>query len=193
MAVIAANGLEDIGPLPIEGARLTLRPFTLADAPAIVRLLGDFEVVRYAGEIPWPYGLADANEFIGLTHRHFIHGRDSIFAAVRADDGALVGCIALQAATGAAIARLGYWFGRDHWGRGYATEAIALILGYGFGIRAYPRIEADVHIDNIASWRALERVGLRFEGIAELDFAARGYVAPARRYALDRAQWEMRS
>ena len=177
------------GPAPVEGDRLRLRVFRLAEASQLSELLIDFEVVRFAGEIPWPYDLSQAAGFIAQSHRHFAHGRDCVFAIERLADDALIGCIALHADAGGKVARLGYWLGQPYWGRGYATEAVGLALAFGFTERPFDRIEAEAHVGNTASWKALERAGLLFEGIIDLTFRCRGFVAPARRYGISRQRW----
>ena len=178
-----------VGPAPIEGERLVLRVFAAGEAAALAGLLIDFEVVRFAGEIPWPYDPGQASSFIAQSHRHFAHGRDCVFAIERQEDSALVGCIALHADAGGQVARLGYWLGQAYWRRGYATEAIALVLAFGFTERPFTRIEAEAHVGNTASWKAMERAGMMFEGIVDLEFRFRGFTAPARRYAISRKAW----
>jgi RimJ/RimL family protein N-acetyltransferase len=184
MVVTAAD--PPVGPASIEGERLVLRVFSAGEATALAALLNDFEVVRFAGEIPWPYDPAQASSFIAQSHRHFAHGRDCVFAIERQDDGALLGCIALHADAGGHVARLGYWLGQAYWRRGYATEAIGLVLAFGFTERPFTRIEAEAHVGNPASWKAMERAGMMFEGIVDLAFRCRGFTAPARRYAISR-------
>src|ERR1700761_5509856 len=103
------------GPAPLEGDRLRLRVFRLAEALQLSELLIDFEVVRFAGEIPWPYDLPKAAGLIAQSHRHFAQGRDSIFAIERLADDELIGCIALHADPGGKVARLGYWLGQPFW------------------------------------------------------------------------------
>jgi RimJ/RimL family protein N-acetyltransferase len=53
--------------------------------------------------------------------------------------------------------QVGYWVGRDHWGRGVATRALSLFLGH---VRSRP-LYADVAVHNIGSMRVLERCGFR--------------------------------
>ena len=50
---------------------------------------------------------------------------------------------------------VGYWLGRDHWGQGYATEALRAFLGVD---RARP-LTAYVAVQNVASRRVLEKAG----------------------------------
>jgi RimJ/RimL family protein N-acetyltransferase len=58
---------------------------------------------------------------------------------------------------------LGYWLGREFWGRGVGTWAVDLFL------RAEPvrPLYADPHEGNTASVRLLERLGFRREGLSE--------------------------
>ena len=158
----------------------------------MARMLNDFEVVRYVGEIPHPYEAALAAEFIALSHHHLQRGTDRIFAVDSRAEGGMIGCIALHLQAGRTLARLGYWFGRAYWGRGYAGEAIGLALGYAFDLPGMTRVEADAHVDNIGSWRAMEKAGMAFERLVQLDFRARGFTAPARRHAISRADWQQR-
>ena len=50
---------------------------------------------------------------------------------------------------------VGYWLGRDHWGRGYATEALVAFLEVD---RVRP-MTAYVAVQNVASRRVLEKAG----------------------------------
>jgi RimJ/RimL family protein N-acetyltransferase len=51
--------------------------------------------------------------------------------------------------------QVGYWIGREHWGRGYATDALRLLLAE---IPDRP-VFAHVALDNIGSRRVLEHCG----------------------------------
>ena len=60
---------------------------------------------------------------------------------------------------------VGYWIGRDFWGRGYATAALRLLLEE---VTERP-VVAHVALHNIGSRRVLEHCGFRVvvEGVAE--------------------------
>ncbi|HSK97691.1 MAG TPA: GNAT family N-acetyltransferase [Euzebyales bacterium] len=62
--------------------------------------------------------------------------------------------------------RVGYWIGREHWGRGVATRALGLFLGQ---LRTRP-LYADVAVHNVGSMRVLERCG--FERVHEAERGA---------------------
>src|SRR6187200_2998551 len=80
---------------------------------------------------------------------------------------------------------LGYWIGRAHWSRGFATEAsVALIeIARGLGLA---QLEASHFLDNPASARVLEKLGFEPLGIvAPRISCARGTEAPARLMRLE--------
>lgn len=52
----------------------------------------------------------------------------------------------------------------DHWGKGYATEALERILQFGFADVRLHRIEAGCAVENEGSIRVLEKVGMLREG-----------------------------
>jgi ribosomal-protein-alanine N-acetyltransferase len=48
----------------------------------------------------------------------------------------------------------------DHWGEGYATEALNLVLDFGFNNLELHRIQSGCAVDNIGSIKVLEKVGM---------------------------------
>jgi RimJ/RimL family protein N-acetyltransferase len=70
-------------------------------------------------------------------------------------DGRVVGNIVSWDQSG--DREIGYWIGRDHWGRGIATEALALFLGH---VRSRP-LHAHVAVHNAGSIRVLEKCGFQ--------------------------------
>lgn len=68
-------------------------------------------------------------------------------------------------------AELGYELSADHWGKGYATEAGAAMLEFGFEELKLHRISARTNAANEASARVLRKLGMREEGrLREADF-----------------------
>jgi RimJ/RimL family protein N-acetyltransferase len=52
----------------------------------------------------------------------------------------------------------------DYWGKGYGTEALNRILDFGFNDLNLHRIKAGCAVENIASIKVLEKVGMIREG-----------------------------
>lgn len=60
-------------------------------------------------------------------------------------------------------AELGWVFDPEHGGRGYATEAVRAALAICFEPLGLRRVTANCFADNVASWRLMERIGMRRE------------------------------
>ena len=144
----------------LKTARLTLRPFTLNDAPAVQRLCGAYEVALNTLLIPHPYPDGAAEQWIGRHAEEYAENRIHNFAI---DDGQLVGAIGLVM-KGDAIAELGYWVGVPFWNRGYASEAARAMLRYGFGGCSLHRVFAGHFTRNPASGKVMQKIGMKYEG-----------------------------
>jgi RimJ/RimL family protein N-acetyltransferase len=60
-------------------------------------------------------------------------------------------------------AELGWCLSPEHGGHGYATEAVRELMRICFDELGLRRVKADCFADNEASWRLMERVGMRRE------------------------------
>ncbi|KHK89370.1 GNAT family N-acetyltransferase [Novosphingobium malaysiense] len=164
----------------IRSERLFLRPGWPEDWEELLGVIADEDVVRNLASVPWPYTAEDARSFIGLPQSH----RYPRFLITRPDarGACIVGCIGLDRAEGGA--ELGYWIARDHWGRGYATEAVRAVVGLAGAMR-HTRVVAEHFVDNPASGRVLEKAGFRRTArVVERFSKGRGQACPARTYEL---------
>lgn len=62
----------------------------------------------------------------------------------------------------------------QHWKNGYATEALSKLLSFGFNDLGLHRIEAGCAVDNLASVKVLEKVGMTREGLKRKKLPIRG-------------------
>jgi RimJ/RimL family protein N-acetyltransferase len=60
---------------------------------------------------------------------------------------------------------IGYIAARAHWGRGYVPEATRAIIDWAFRQSSIYRVYATTDVENSASRRVLEKVGMQCEGI----------------------------
>lgn len=148
--------------LPTE--RLVLRPFAPADAQALVALANDYEVARHTLHIPHPYGELEAQRWLEATQQHYALGTAYPFAVTQRSTGELLGGAGLTLEPQYGRAEAGYWLGRPHWGQGFATEALAALLPFGFETLALHKIYATHHADNLASGRVLLKNNFVLEG-----------------------------
>ncbi|GEM46932.1 GNAT family N-acetyltransferase [Deinococcus cellulosilyticus] len=142
-------------------SRLMLRPFVLADAPVVERLAGVPEVARCT-YVPFPYPAGAARGWIESHATQAQAGQQITWAMVHQDQ--LVGCLELALNGFHRWAELGYWLGVPHWGKGFATEAAHAVVHYALKDLGVLRVQAAIHVDNPASAKVAERLGMTLEG-----------------------------
>ncbi len=161
------------GPV-FETPRLLARRWTPEDAPAFFAIFGDAEVFRYLPGKPLAT-LDEARQRIQLgVEKYYVpsNGKLGLFALVEKATGDVVASSLLKSppdATGALTAdvEIGWHTARAHWGRGFASEAAAACLAYGFDELGLPEIRALVMTDNDRSQRVARKVGLRHRGTTD--------------------------
>ncbi len=148
----------------IKTDRLILRPFEVNDSPEVNKYAGDKKISSNTVSIPYPYDEEMAKEWIKGHPQRFREGKGVDYAVIQQEDQKLVGAIGLNINDTHKHAELGYWVGMPYWGKGYATEASAGLLRYGFEERHLNRIYAYYFVSNPASGRVMQNIGLQLEG-----------------------------
>ncbi len=147
----------------LTSARLLLRPVRWADAEDLERLFHDRRVNRY---LPPARRRETGPEFAALAQRAARKGTAVRFAIRAREDHRFLGQVALFSIDhDEGRAEIGYALRRAEWGRGYASEACALVLRWAFGTLRLHRVDADVVNGNPPSVRVLRRLGFRPEGV----------------------------
>lgn len=162
--------------------RLLLRPGWAEDAPALSRSIGEEAVVRNLARAPWPYALGDAERFLSQPNSP---RRPKMLVFLR-DRARLIGGIGLMGEDGE-DAELGYWIARDHWGRGYATEAGRAVVAMADESLRLPALTAAHAIDNPASGKVLRKLGFRPRGTGRMHSIARQAEMEVRLFARARS------
>lgn len=166
------DGKEDFAALRIGAGPLTLRPPVLADADRLTDLIGDYEVTKWLSQVPWPYRRDHALKWLAQCAEP---GGRSLALAIDAGEG-LVGAISLAGLDDEP--ELGYWLGREYWGKGYMTLAFTAFLAYAFDTLEVPSVRSTVFEHNLASLRLQERAGFRVFDRVVHHSLARGNAVP---------------
>jgi ribosomal-protein-alanine N-acetyltransferase len=154
-----------IAPYVLLTERLLLRPFRLQDFAAVHAYASLPEVSEHQA---WgPNTEDDTRHFLEQsildtqeTERARFH-----FAVVSPNDTEFFGgCTLFITNPGLREAMIGYTFSPHCWGRGYATETARALLRLGFEELGLHRITSWATPENIASWRVMEKAGMRREG-----------------------------
>nr|WP_245398677.1 GNAT family N-acetyltransferase [Oceaniglobus trochenteri] len=161
------------GPARLETARLVLRPPVPGDAAALSGAIGNYDVARWLGQVPYPYGPEDADRFIaGAGARTWMIERD----------GRLIGGVSAED-------ELGYWLSRDVWGQGLATEACDAAVDAFFTQTRRDSLPSAHIVGNDRSARVLVKQGFRHAGEQRADARALSQVMATRLMTLTRAEW----
>lgn len=89
----------------------------------------------------------------------------------------------------ATIANIGYEIAPDYWRKGYATEAALAMVAFGFKRLKLHRIWAHCLTENLASWRVLEKIGMKREGCLRETELIKGYWRNSYIYAILDHEW----
>lgn len=154
-----------IVPETLNTPHLILRYFRPEDAERVAELAGDIHIASGVLNIPHPYTIDDARDWIGQHRFLRDHGEEIIYAITVRESAILAGAISLRVNTEHAHAEMGYWIGRPYQGYGYATEAAGSMLELGFRGLSLHRIYARHLSWNTTSSGVLTRIGMVHEGV----------------------------
>jgi RimJ/RimL family protein N-acetyltransferase len=159
-----------------------LRRLTSEDAHVIADLLNNKSIWDCLRDyIPFPYSVADAEEFI---KKCVLENPPLTFGIEKEEE--ICGVIALvpQSDVYRHSAEVGYWIGEPYWGQGIATAALRLMLNHAFQELELKRLFAGVFDFNQASCRVLEKAGFAQEGRLKKAVVKNGIWCDEFRYGL---------
>jgi ribosomal-protein-alanine N-acetyltransferase len=153
---------------PFDTARLHFRPFTEADTDGMFALDSDPAVHRYLGGIGGRRVTEPAQSLAMIQYIQAQYAANGIgrWAVLLRATGEFMGWAGLKLVPGPVNEHtdfydLGYRFRPQYWGQGYGYEAAQAWLDHGFESLKLPRICAYADVENAASRRILEKVGLQ--------------------------------
>ena len=145
-----------------ETKRLIIRQFTLDDLDKLIALRSDDEVIKYLGgrRLQNPEAIAKRLDFYIDCYRRFGYG---MCAMIWKESGEMFGWSGLQPLEETGEIEVGYGMIKEFWGKGIGFECALAWLEYGFEQAALERIVAVASPENKASWRIMEKCGMKYE------------------------------
>ncbi|MBZ5567386.1 MAG: GNAT family N-acetyltransferase [Acidobacteriia bacterium] len=169
--------------------RLGLRRLRWEDADDIFAYASDPQVTTYVFWEPHRT-LDDTREFLQRTLKGYAEGLPPAWGMEHLADKVVIGtCGMFEVQAQHARAEIGYAVGRKYWGQGLMTEAVGAMLAYGFNTLGLNRIEARCDVENTGSWRVMEKVGMKLEGVLRQNIFLHGRPRDAKIYAILRKEW----
>jgi ribosomal-protein-alanine N-acetyltransferase len=150
----------------LETERLVLREFTPEDVQALVLVLSDPVAMKH---YPAPIDRAGTERWIERNLLRYAKDGVGLWAMVLKATGEVIGdCgIIRQEVEGDFLYEIGYHLRRDHWGRGFATEAAIACREWGFAHLKADRLISLVRPENLPSCRVAERNGMTVWKVVE--------------------------
>jgi len=85
---------------------------------------------------------------------------------------------------------VGWWVAKKYWGKGNASDAVKLLIKFGFEKLKLNRLEAEVFTYNKRSFNFAKRLGFKLEGIARQKSFKRGKLIDDYEFSLLRKEWK---
>ncbi|MDD3371694.1 MAG: GNAT family protein [Alphaproteobacteria bacterium] len=177
-----------------ETERFYLRSLDKNELPRLVELLNAWDVAKWLAVLPYPYLTTHAEDFHRDMAEFEEEGAPQFFVIAAKSDNLLLGGIGLHPPRGTNAVEgeleIGYWLGKDYWGKGIMTEAAKPIVFRAFSMPATALLGATTDLNNAASQNVLQKLGLRNQGIALRDYPAFRGPDHIVKWVLTRKEWE---
>jgi len=153
--------------LILETERTYLRVLTVKDAENFFNLNLDKEVLQFTGDIPFQ-NISEAREFLEQYDQYEKYGVGR-FAVISKNSNKFMGWCGLSYSLELNQYDIGFRFFRDVWNKGYATEAAIRCLEYSFAELKIDEIVGRAMIQNRASIKVLQKIGMTFKNSSDFD------------------------
>jgi ribosomal-protein-alanine N-acetyltransferase len=151
----------------IKTARLSLQPLHSTDAVRLHQIYQTEGVLRYFPN-PNPPALKRVERFLAGQQEHWEKYGYGNWGILPEGESEIIGWAGLQYLPELDKTEVGFLLDRPFWGKGYASEAAAASLHFGFERFQLDRIIALVHPDNLASRRVIEKCGMVLQDTMQL-------------------------
>lgn len=148
----------------LSSARLMLRPVSMADHAPLLAIAQDSDVTRYLHEGPEPSAEELNNRLTRAIGQWELRGYGMM---VVEDASGVVGRMGIFHPAGTADPLLVYVLSRSSWGKGYATEALPVLLEWMHVTHGTEQLLAHIDPRNTASIQVAVKLGASRQGIVD--------------------------
>ena len=96
--------------------------------------------------------------------------------------GKLIGIIGIHINKEHHKAEIGYWLGKDFWGKGILTETLMAVIQFGFTELKLNKIFATHFLYNPASGKVMQKAGMKYEGLQKQEYFFNGEFLDVEKY-----------
>ena len=153
-------------------------------------MCGDPAIAETTLAIPHPYPDGAAEQWISTHAESFRQGTEVTLAITLKPDRPVIGSVALSVNKNHLRGELGYMVAKEHWNRGFCTEATRAMVDYGFRVLGLNRVQAMHFPRNPASGRVMQKLGMTREGLLRQYVCNRGTYEDSVLYSMVRTEFE---
>ena len=172
---------------PPAGDRVRLRRWREADRAPFAALNADPRVMEFFPSRP---DRRQSDALVDRFEAHFAEHGFGLWAVELPGVAPFIGFVGLAVPGFTAhftpCVEVGWRLARDHWGKGYATEAARQVLAHGFGRLGLPAVVSFTAVANRRSRAVMERLGMQHDAAEDFDHPAIDAGHPLRRHVLYR-------
>ena len=140
------------------GERIYLSPKNIEDVEIFTEWMNDFYVTDYTGRSHQTMALQEEKQYLENVQKD-----KSTFAIIDLETDKIIGTVGLHSVDNInRTATLGIFIGnRDYWNKGYGTEAVQLILDFGFNYLNLNNIELALMEFNERALKCYQKCGFK--------------------------------
>jgi len=145
----------------IETERLLLRPISQKDKYDLHAFLQDEDVSRYTG---WGSGISEqaVESWLVVQERNMMLSSSYRWVITMKPDGDFIGLCSISYSIFTKMYEVSYYLAKNHWGAGYATEAMSACMDFAINRLHIEKFSAKHAASNPASGRVLEKLGFSY-------------------------------
>lgn len=180
------NNIKDIinDDFKLESERLILRRLTLYDAEDIFEYASDPQIDKY---VPWEHNksIDMTITFLKEEIAHYKEMNTFAFGLEHKENHKIIGIVNVgRWDKECDWIEIGYTISREYWNQGITTEASKTLIEFIFKEMEVNRIEAVCIVDNKASERVMQKLGMTYEGILRKRLFSNGNYYDAKMYSI---------
>ena len=180
------TGLPKTFPI-LETERLILRSLTPDDKEGVFRNFSDQEITKY---LMSPFrNIGQAEDIIKAFVEEFEQGSALTWAITLKPDGEFLGTCSCEINSGDR-AELGFDLARSHWGKGLMSEALRVVVRFGFENLNLTQIKAHTYLLNYRTIRLLKKLDFNLDGVLSNNSFMNGKFHDEIFFSLWKANWQ---
>ena len=168
----------------LNAERILLRKFKKADAPDLFEYGSDKETLKF---LAWKgFKTVEEAKRAIINYYWFELG---CYAIELKNNGKCIGCIELKLEPEHEKSSFSYVLNRLYWGKGFMTEALAVVLELCFTKLDLNRVESTHFIGNEGSGKVMQKCGMILEGIGKQEMKIKEVFYDVAHYGITKEHW----